>query len=251
MSQPGVSIIMTPKDRTRLFMQTYESIMAQNYPDLEIVIVEDRPTEASLEAFCKRNGIKYDHRKSQVESWLNPAPLLNRAISMATKEIFIIQNAECRHDTPTVIEDLVRPIITAKREQEPPLSTCACVRSLSKTGEFEQWLTHPREGNRAGWISYFCQAVSRASVLKIQGFEEEFCRGGYGYEDDMFEFMLRYSGVQLKYVESALVSHLWHPRFEGEQRNGNEEIYKRIRAEIEVGARPSVANYGKSSWGVL
>ena len=45
---PGVSIIMTPHRRNDLLYVTLDSIQAQNYPDLEIVIVEDRPTENSL-----------------------------------------------------------------------------------------------------------------------------------------------------------------------------------------------------------
>lgn len=243
---PSVSIIMTPRDRRRQLDVTLETIFAQNYPNLEIVIVEDRPSEGSLGAFCARNNIKYDARRTSLEGWMNPAPLLNRGIKMAVNDIIIFQNAECRHDTPTLIADLVTPIIKARAEQEPRLSTCACVRDTAENGEIGGWLTHPREGHRAGWVSYFCQAVGRESVLKIQGFEEEFKQ--YGFEDDMFEFMLRYSGVQIKYVEQALASHLWHPRFQGDQNNSSPEIYKRIRHEIEVGERPPVANYNRP-WG--
>ena len=245
---PGVSIVMTPKDRRQQLDVTLETIFAQSYPDLEIIIVEDRPSEASLGAYCVRNKFLYAARKSQVEGWLNPSPLLNRGLLMATKEIVIFQNAECKHETPTCIKDLVTPIAQAKLDQEPPLSTSALVRALNKDGSIEQWFTHPREGNRAGWISPFCQAVPRASALKIQGFEEEF--KNYGFEDDMFEFMLRYSGVQLKYADKTLVSHQWHKRFDGDQRNGGSDIYKRIRAEIEVGIRPCVANYNRP-WGSL
>ena len=250
MTLPGVSIVMTPRDRTRLLMVTLESIMRQNYSDLEIVIVEDRPSEASLGAYCARNKILYDARRSPLEGWMNPSPLMNRGLLMATKDIVIFQNAEVKHDTLTCIADLVAPIAQAKIDQEPPLSTSALVQALNKDGSVEQWFTHPREGHRAGWFSPFCQALWRTSALKIQGFEEEFCRGGYGFEDDMFEFMLRYSGVQLKYAEKALASHQWHIRFDGDQRNGNSDVYKRIRAEIEVGIRPCVANYNRP-WGSL
>ena len=50
MTLPGVSIVMTPRDRTRLLMVTLESITRQNYPDLEIIIVEDRPSDFTLGA---------------------------------------------------------------------------------------------------------------------------------------------------------------------------------------------------------
>ena|SRR5690348_13923961 len=250
MTLPGVSIVMTPRDRRRQLDATLETIFAQSYPDLEIIIVEDRPTEAGLEAHCKRNGIKYDARRSRIEGWMNPAPLLNRGLLMATKEIVIFQNAEVKYETTTGIADLVSPIVRARLDQEPMLSTSALVQSLNKDGSVEQWFTHPREGHRAGWFSPFCQALPRVAAMKIQGFEEEFCRGGYGFEDDMLEFMLRYSGVQLKYAEKTVASHQWHPRFDGDQRNGNSDIYKRIRSEIEIGVRPCVANWNKP-WGNL
>lgn len=248
MPLPGVSIVMTPRDRRRQLDVTLETIFAQNYPDLEIIIVEDRPTEAGLEAYCKRNGIKYDARRSPLEGWMNPAPLLNRGLLMATKEIVIFQNAEVKHERQDNIVNLVTPIIQAKIDQEPSLSTSALVRSLNKDGSVEQWFCHPCDGHRAGWFSPFCQAVSRAAVMRIQGFEEEF--KSYGYEDDLFEFMLRYSGARLKYVENAISSHQWHERFSGDQRNGNSDIYKRIRQEIEIGIRPCVANWNKP-WGNL
>lgn len=247
---PGVSIVMTPRDRKPQLMVTLDTIAAQEYPDLEIIIVEDRPSEASLEAHCKRNGMKYAARRSRIEGWMNPAPLLNHGLLMAEKEIVIFQNAEVKHERLDNIANLVAPIAQAKIDHEPPVSTFACTQSLNKDGSFEQWFVHPKEGHRAGWMSPFCQAISRDVAMKVQGFEEEFCRGGYGFEDDLWAFMLRYSGVRLSCFTNTLCSHQWHERFNGDQRNGNEDIYKRIRREVEVGIRPPVANLGKE-WGRL
>jgi glycosyltransferase involved in cell wall biosynthesis len=245
---PGVSIIMTPHNRTNLLMVTLESIWAQNYPDLEIIVVEDRPTENSLGAFCGRNKIQYAARKSQVEGWMNPAPLLNHGLKRATKEIVVFQNAECRHESLDCIERLVEPIVRSQGQLnwEPPLSVSACVQSLNRDGSFAEWYVHPNQGNRQGWISPFCQALPRASALNIQGFEEEF--KNYGYEDDLFEFMLRESGVRLTTTLNALVSHMWHPKFTGDQRNSGEGIYKRICCQIKVGERPPIANW-RREWG--
>ncbi|MGH7750947.1 MAG: glycosyltransferase family 2 protein, partial [Candidatus Dormibacteria bacterium] len=139
MNLPGVSIVMTPKDRTPLLMNTLETIWVQEYPDLEIIVVEDRPTESSLEFFCKRKEIKYAARRLKIEGWMNPAPLLNHGLLQATKDIVIFQNAEVKYETITGIADLVMPIVKAKIDQEPVLSTSAIVQCLSKTGEFEQW----------------------------------------------------------------------------------------------------------------
>jgi Glycosyl transferase family 2 len=246
MSLPGVSIIMTPRDRTRLCRITLESIWAQEYPDLEICIVEDRPTEASLELLCKQRGMKYAARRCKGEDWMNPAPLLNHGLLMATKDIVLFQNAECRHERLDNLVNMVLPMVKAKQDQEPPISTTAYVQSLDKNGKFEQWFVHNKIGHRAGWISPFCQAEWRESAMKIKGFCTEF--RGYGYDDDLHEAILRFSGVRIAFAENTLVSHMWHPRYDGDQRNGNDEIYKRIRREIEVGARPPVSNLGEG-WG--
>lgn len=250
MTLPGVSIVMTPKDRRAQLDVTLETIFAQNYSDLEIIIVEDRPNENSLGAYCARNGIKYAARKSQVEGWMNPAPLLNHGLLTATKEIVIFQNAEVKHERLDNLVNLVTPIVQAKLDHEPPLSTFACTQSLNKDGSFEQWFVHSRLGDRAGWMSPFCQAIQRDVAMKVRGFEEEFCRGGYGFEDDLWAFLLRYSGVRLSCPANTLCSHQWHERFNGDQGNGNEDIYKRIRREVEVGIRPPVANWNKP-WGSI
>lgn len=239
---PGVSIIMTPHNRTNLLMATLDSIWAQNYPDLEIIVVEDRPSENSLGAFCARNKIQYAARKSPVEGWMNPAPLLNHGLKRATKDIVIFQNAECKHETPDCIQQLAEPIAASSI----PLSVSACVQLLKRDGSFDEWYVHPNQGGRAGWISPFCQALLRTSALKIQGFEEEF--KNYGYEDDLFEFMLKETSVRLTTTLNATVSHMWHPKFGGDQRNTGESIYKRICCEIKVGERPPIANW-RREWG--
>jgi hypothetical protein len=231
-------------------MVTLETIYAQNYPDLEIIVVEDRPSENSLGAYCGRNGIKYAARKSQVEGWMNPAPLMNHGLLMSTKEIVIFQNAEVKHEQLDNLVNLVTPIVQAKIDQEPPVSTFACVQALKKDGSFDQWYCHAKFGERAGWMLPFCQAISRDVAMKVQGYEEEFCRGGCGFEDTLWVTLLRYIGVRLCCFPNTLCSHQYHEPYNGDQRNGNEDIYKRIKWEVEVGNRPPVANWNKP-WGNL
>ena len=114
--------------------------------------------------------------------------MANHGLLTATKDIVIVQNAECKHETPDCIKQMAEPIAVS----QTPLSVSACVQSLNRDGSFAEWYVHPNQGARQGWISPFCQAFPRASAMKIQGFEEEFKH--YGYEDDLFEFMLKETG---------------------------------------------------------
>lgn len=241
----SVSIIMTPWNRTQLLSNTLDTIFAQRYPNLQIIVVEDNPSEFSTEALCMKHGIEYAKRvrRGTENEWTNPAPLLNKGIQMAKGDILIFQNAECKHEN-NVIERLV-----AEVDADPMVSPVPLVQALHPDGSFKRWLMHPTDIERAGWISYFCQAVRREEVWKIQGFDEIFFR--YGQEDDMFEFRLRHNGVKFKYVEEALVSHQWHKEYHytgGEQAGEDVRIAK--QQAVLSGAEPNIANYGKV-WGVI
>jgi GT2 family glycosyltransferase len=240
----SVSIIMTPFNRTPLLRNTVDSIVRQKYPNLQVIVVEDRPSEASAQVLCEQNGFLYAARRRSQEGWMNPAPLLNHAIKRATGDIVIFQNAECKYETLTGIADLVAPMI-----EDPTLSTSAIVQSLDEHGNFYGWYAHPRDQERAGWFSYFCQAVRRDVVTKIQGFDEIFW--GYGFEDDLFEYRLKKEGVKMRHVESVLVSHQFHPRYHYTGIEvGNESLCREVIAAVENGSQPNVANYGKP-WGNL
>jgi GT2 family glycosyltransferase len=239
----SVSIIMTPFRRTNLLAVTLDTIFAQRYPNLQIVVVEDRPAEASTELLCLRHNIPYACRRGHDDGFANPAPLLNRGIQMATGDILLFQNAECKHEGTNVIERLV-----AEVDADPMVSAVPLVQSLGRTGKFEGWLMHPTDTERAGWMSYFCQAVRREPVIAMRGFDERY--RGYGFEDDSFEFRLRKSGIKFKYVENALVSHQWHPRYvyTGVEKF-NEIVFQTDCARIEAGGSV-VANEG-IEWGRL
>lgn len=237
----SVSIIMTPWNRTRLLSNTLDSIFRQRYPDLQIIVVEDRPTEFSTEALCHKHGLEYACRKSSFEEWTNPAALLNYGLKRAKGEIIILQNAECKYETEDGIARLVSDV-----ERDEMVSTVPLVQSLDEQGRFIQWFSHPTDQERAGWISYFCQAIRRSQVLRIGGFDEIF--NGYGHEDDLFEFRLRKNGIKFKYAENVLVSHQWHKRYHytGVERQ-NELIRIEMERKINAGEVPNIANFGKDS----
>ncbi len=238
----SVSIIMTPYRRTPLLAATLDTIFAQRYPNLQIVVVEDRPAEASTELLCLRHNIAYACRRGHDDGFANPAPLLNRGIQMATGEVLIFQNAECKHEPGT---DVIARLV-AEVDADPMVSAVPLVQALDRNGKFEGWLMHPTDIERAGWISYFCQAVRREPVIVMRGFDERY--QGYGFEDDSFEFRLRKSGIRFKYVENALVSHQWHPRhvYTGAEKF-NERIFVEDCKRIEAGGSV-VANEGRE-WG--
>jgi GT2 family glycosyltransferase len=240
----SVSIVMTPWNRTKLLSNTLDSIFKQKYPNLQIIVVEDRPTEFSTEALCHRHGIEYAVRRNDPNEWCNPAALLNHGIRKAKGEIIIIQNAECKYESETGIADLIEDVVN-----DEMVSTVPLVQSIDDRERFIQWFSHPTDQQRAGWISCFCQATRRSQILRVGGFDEIF--HGYGHEDDLFEFRLRTNGVKFKYKENVLVSHQWHERYHytGVEQQ-NEIIRIEMEMKIKAGEVPNIANFGKD-WGQI
>lgn len=83
MSAPRVSVLMTSYNRERYLGAAIESVLAQTFPDFELLVVDDRSTDRSVEV-----ARGYERRDSRVRVVVNEANLgdyanRNRAASLA------------------------------------------------------------------------------------------------------------------------------------------------------------------------
>ena len=209
---PLVSIVLSCYNRVKQLRNTLESIRHQVGPrqeviDPEIIVVEDGYDGGATESLAKTFGANYFRRNDRADlpKFQNPSRVHNIGIRRATGSIVILQGGEVKYDTPTGVLAMIAPVI-----YDGMTSTFALVKSLDEKGNFAEWYSHPREGERAGWKINFCQAVRRDALLTIGGFDETFA--GYGGEDNDFEERLQMVGIKLQYAEQAMCSHQWHPR---------------------------------------
>src|SRR5262245_32512875 len=66
MSVPGVSILLTSFNREDFLAASIESVLAQSFGDFELLIVDDRSTDATVEI-----ARKYEHLDSRVRLVIN------------------------------------------------------------------------------------------------------------------------------------------------------------------------------------
>lgn len=248
----SVSIVMPCYRRTALLAHTLASIKEQiglfnletRSVDLQIIVVEDRPVDSSVERLCAAYGVEYYARMRGL-GYNNVGPIYNCGIKRATGDILIMQSAECMYETPYAIRDLVAAI-----ENDEQLSAVPLVKSLGPFGQLIEWYAHPTLSLRPGWPGMFVHAVHRSQIMKIQGYDEIF--EGYGHDDDLLLWRMAYNGIRTVFVGSAVAAHQWHPRHVPKRGENecNEALRRAKQAEVVSGIMPNVANNGRE-WGEL
>lgn len=241
----AVSVCMCSYQRADLLRATLETIRAQRFPDLEIVVCEDGDDGGATHDVCEEFGARYLARRDRPpQPYSNPSIPWNIAIRHARGDVLILQNPECRHVGTDVIEKLVEPHHHSTRN-----AVFASALALQPNGEPWQWYCHPRYSARP---YFFCGSIRRESVLRVGGFDEDFGRdvGGYGFDDDWFAFCLQMSGVLFTLREDVRVEHQWHPGTECYGLRSNQALYEqKIRSFME-GRSTFECNVGRT-WGTL
>lgn len=173
-----VSLLIVSYKRPKLLAETLKTAM--DMVD-ELIVIEDiRP-----------------HKPNE---FLNPAPLWNHALDMASGDVLIIQNSECRHvnDCNYVVGSLSKV-----PKGEAWFASCE---SLNKDGSFHMWYTHPEHRT----VPYFfCGSINRDDMVR---WDEDF--KNEGYEDVALAESLKRKGIKFRwlYPEEAHVQHLWHQK---------------------------------------
>ena len=172
-----VSVIMTPYQREKQLNITLPTIIGAD----EIVIEPD------------------DRDHSQ-QAWMNPAPILNRAIAKASGDIIIQQNAECLH---------VNRVVDVMRKLPRGQVWFASCMALKEDGTEDKWYCHPEHRPRP---DFFCGAFWKDEAPR---YNEAFTE--YGWEDVQWADDARAKGLTFHYLypHEALVHHQWHPPFVG------------------------------------
>jgi GT2 family glycosyltransferase len=126
----------------------------------------------------------------------NQARPLNVGIRAAKGDVIILQNAECKHMSPSVVNDLV---------SQATDSNCVFARVIQINQDGSRGQVYCGEENPRPY--FFCGAIRREHFLKLRGFDEDY--QGYGYEDDDMADRLHRSGVEFEFTDIE-VHHQWH-----------------------------------------
>jgi GT2 family glycosyltransferase len=203
-----VSIVMTAFNRAAQVERSLESIYAQKFSSLEVVLVEDSYDGGKTESVAKKFPVKYLRRDRPHGKWANPSIPNNMGIRAATGKVLILQNGETRHVTPNLIKNLSDPVLADRM-----VSTFANVRDMLKDGtpngdgtDWRHWRLHHK---LRPLPLFFCQCVDRQLVVDMRGFDELYT--GCGFDDNDFSRRLEKQGIKWIFLDdNNLAEHQWH-----------------------------------------
>lgn len=223
-----VSIVMGYYNRKTLLIKTLESIQKySDYLNFEVVIVDDASKEEErLEDILSM--FDFDivlHRISPEEKkHINPCIAYNKAFSLASGEVIIIQNPECFHVGDVISrassinegeylsyhcyslnkEETNQVIECDLEEQEIP-NIVLQEKAISRDGESGFYVHKSLRPD----AMHFCTAITKTDLDKLGGFDERFA-DGYAFDDREFFDRINRLGLDIVHVDDPLVFHLNH-----------------------------------------
>lgn len=222
-----VSICMPYYNRKKQLTHTLHSIEQSKHKNIEINIVDDCSDpghDISLLGFYEKINLYHFQEAPSI----NPVKPFNKAISMATGDIIILQSPECYH-----VGDVVSKAVEllSKQSKEPLYIVFACYGlSLVQTKNlhcghtsipFSKQNVNDRNGRGDSWFEHsiyrpsmyhWCVALTKESMQILGGFDERYSNG-IAYDDDEFLRRVKRAKMKIIQVESPLVYHQWHTKF--------------------------------------
>jgi Glycosyl transferase family 2 len=233
---PYVSIVLTTFNRPTQLNITLQSISKQNFPNLEIIVVDDGADEKT-EGICRSYGAEYIKiNRPLTDVVRTPALPNNIGIRHARGDVIILQNAECKHVDPSTIEKLVSSVTDTN-------VVFAKVYALNPEGQ----ITDLYCGKSNPRPFFFCGAIKKFWLEKIRGFDEEYTDSGY--DDDDLGARLQKEGVAFNFTDIE-VHHQWHPSGGRIDIGRMQQMYISKCAAMGAGTLGTARNLGRE-WGAL
>lgn len=107
---PFVSIIVPARNEETKIGRCLESLLNQDYPNFELIVIDDRSTDRTgeiIEALAKRDKrVTYVKGKDAPDGWIGKCNALAHAVGYASGDWYIFTDADTYHQ-PTSIRDAV------------------------------------------------------------------------------------------------------------------------------------------------
>jgi len=114
---PFVSVIIPARNEEAKIARCIDSVLKQNYPNFEVVIIDDRSTDSTgqiiAEFAAKDKRIKSVQGKDAPDGWIGKCNALAHAVGYASGDFFIFTDADTYHH-PNSLRDSVSYAITNK-----------------------------------------------------------------------------------------------------------------------------------------
>ena len=200
---PRITIVTPSFNQAEFLWETIESIIAQNYPNLEYVIVDGGSTDKSVEVIRK-----YEDR---IDWWVSEqdrgqTEAINKGFCRATGELLCWVNAD-----DLLLPGCLQEIASCYLNQmKPDILHGNCV-YINSTGTITRMIRVPRQtqffANRGVWSTPQPAVFYRTDLLKRVGYLDPQYR--LSMDVDLWMKMTK-AGAKVGYIPQYLGAFRWH-----------------------------------------
>jgi len=116
---PFVSILVPARNEELKIGRCLESLLNQDYPNFELVVIDDRSTDRTgeiIEQFAKKdNRVKFVRGKDAPDGWIGKCNALAHAVGYASGDWFVFTDADTCHK-PNSVRDAVSYALSTKSD---------------------------------------------------------------------------------------------------------------------------------------
>jgi len=212
---PKVSVIIPAYNEERILGQTIQSILKQDYTNLEIVVIDDGSTD-NTPLIVKRyvnQGIKYIRNETN----RGLAYTLNRGFRSATGEVIGVLQADIILESPQVVGTLVNTLLSDEKigaavgagfVREDFVSKLSRIEKVF-IGQYQGGGGKPFKNTGLIEINFFgvkCDFFKRNVIEKVGFFDERFGRINSGEDMDL-SIRIRKAGYKIVADTKAVFHH--------------------------------------------
>lgn len=234
-----VSIVMATWNRADLLKAGLDSIFKQEYPNLEVIIVDDGSTDNTKE-ICSRYPVRYFYRHKP--EWCGQGPAVNAGIRRATHDIIILQSPEVVHQQ----SDTIKRLVDAVKDDDKCWIMARVLRQRQPNGPADWEICSPRVPRPC---AMFLSALWRKWLLEVRGFDEDYTHA-WAEDDDLADRITKYCGVKQVFTDNISGIHLWHPPYCEQKGLNSLGMYNSKTAAMKKGKISHIRNLDRE-WGYL
>ncbi len=246
----GVSLIINIY-RSQEDLPLLLSALAQQsrLPD-EIIFAEDDVSEETIDILKegKRRHPALRIKLVQHEDrGFRKAEIANKAVAIAENEKLIFLDGDClphRHYVKVYAENVGsgkllnarpvrlytrhRPLFVSEDGSYQQPSTISVLRAADPPRRYSIYLPFYPISQRHSAMYGSSWACMKAELLQVNGYDEQFCIGGYGYEDTDLSHRFNRSGVQCYVPKFRTIYYHFFDPSGGEAKEAGKKINKRL-----------------------
>lgn len=231
--KPLVSFVLATCNRQDLLVNAIDSILEQEYPNFEIVVISNGSTDGTRDLFIDDGEYNLDNIAFyHYEEQLGVAEARNVGYRKATGEILVTLDDDARFNNLDATENIV---FEFESNSELGILSFKIVNYYTQAVEDSKIPT--RDDNRSANESFECayflgggNAIRAEVFEKVGYYPSDF---EYSFEELDLSYRAFDEGFRIKYVPSVVVIHEADPKSEGVERDTLEQyLTNRIKVAV-------------------